>query len=69
MTWPLPRPNPPPCCCPRPLKFPPPFVEGIVVVEDTDSVGIAVEGIEVVDIVQADTKDALIQLAYAHRFH
>ena len=51
MTWPLPRPNPsPPCCCPRPRKFPPPFVEGTVVVEDIDFVDIVVVEIVLVDI-------------------
>ena len=60
MIWPLPRPNPRSCCCPRPLKFPPPFVEGIIIGGDTDSAGIVVEDIVVVDTVQADTEVALI---------
>ena len=43
-------------------------MEGIVVVEDTDSVGITAEGIMVVDIEKDDTKVVLIQLASAHHF-
>ena len=56
MTWPRPRPNPPPPCCHRTRKFPPPptFVEGIVVVVDTDFVGIVAEGTLVVDIAMVD---------------
>ena len=44
-------------------------MEGIVVVEGTDSVGIAVEDIFVVDTMQADTKAALVQLAFLIIFH
>ena len=55
MTWPLPQPNtPPPCCCSWPRKFPPPFVEGIVVVVDIGSVDIVVEDIVFVDITLVD---------------
>ena len=39
-------------------------MEGIVVVDDTDSVGIVVEDIVVVDTVQADTEATLIHLAF-----
>ena len=45
-----------------------PFATGIVVVEDIDSAGIAVEDIVVVYIAQADTKPVLIQIAFAHHF-
>ena len=41
----------------------PPFVEGIVVVEDTGLIDIAVEDIVVVDTAQAETEAMLIQLA------
>ena len=68
MNWPLPRPNPPPCCCPRPLKFPPPFAKGIVVVEDTDFVCTTVEDIVVVYTAQANTMVAIVKLAFSHHF-
>ena len=42
--------------------------EGIIVVEDTDYVGIVVEDIVVVDIAQVDTEVALVQLAFVHHF-
>ena len=41
---------------------------GIVVVEDTDSVGISIEGVFIVDIVQANTEAALVHLASSHHF-
>ena len=67
MTWPLPRLNPPPpCCFPRPRKFPPPFADGIVDVVDTGSIDIVVFEIVVMDIKQVDTEVALIQLASSH---
>ena len=73
MTWPLPRPNPPPLffCFPRPQKFPPPQVGSIFAVVNTDFVEIADEDIMVVEIVlvdieQANTKAALVQVVYAH---
>ena len=43
-------------------------MEVIVVVEDNYFFGIAAEGIAVVDIAQADTKAAVVQLAYANHF-
>ena len=43
-------------------------MEGIVFVEDIDSSGIVGEGIAVVDIVQDDTKVALVHLASSHHF-
>ena len=54
-------------------NFCPPLAEGIVVVEDTDSVDIGAKDIVVVDIVlvdieQADTEVVLIQLAFVHDF-
>ena len=55
MTWSLPQPNPPPpCCFPRPRKFPPRFVEGISVVVDTHSVDTVDEDIMVVGIYVVD---------------
>ena len=46
----------------------PPFAKGIVVVEDTDSAGIAIEDIVVVYTALDDTEAALVQLAFAHHF-
>ena len=43
-------------------------MEGIVVVEDIDSIGILVEGIAVVDIAQDDTEVVLVQISSAHHF-
>ena len=69
MIGPLPQLNPHPCCCPPPLMFsPPPFVEGIFIVEDIYFFGIVAECIAVVDIAYVDTKVALVQLAFAHHF-
>ena len=54
-------------------KISTPFVEGIVVVVDTDFAGIAAKDIVVVDIVvvdieQADTEAVLVHLAFSHHF-
>ena len=68
MTWPLPRINPPPYCCHQPPKFPPPLLEGIVVVNDTDSASIVVEYISLINIVQDDTEAVLIQLAFVPHY-
>ena len=68
MIWPLPRPNPPPGCCPRPINSLPPFAKCIVVVDDSDLVGIVADNIAAVDIVQAETKATIIQLAFVHYF-
>ena len=43
-------------------------MKGIVVVEDTDSIGIVVEDIATIDTAWDDTKATLIQLASVHYF-
>ena len=52
----------PPGICPLPLKFPPPYLEGVAAIVDTDSMGIEAE---TVDNAQVNTMLMPIQHEYA----